>query len=303
MFALKEDCLRTIDGEVHIEFTTWKTKNEPVSVVRPANVLVVDAIHALKEHTKELRKQSGLPYLFLTKDWNKGTNIIRVPNYSMWGTRRLRLFFKRNNLYDGKGNPLHLTMHHFRHIFATYAIKSGMAIHEVMEALNHKSASMTEVYIDAGDYPKETMRKVLSGEIVISSTNQNVVECIESRDNPFKGTTTDQAEKLRRATKIEILPHGFCLHHPLRGEPCAQDGVCLGYQYFLVSADRLAVFEARLWRVNEELDKNSDTSIYTSKLNYQKQRLGFYVSDLQAKIAANKMLQGMQEGATDATRS
>lgn len=51
------------------------------------------------------------------------------------------------------------------------------------------------------------------------------------------------------------------------------------------------------------MDKNSDTSIYTSKLNYQKQRLGFYVSDLQAKIAANKMLQGMQEGATDATRS
>ncbi|SFF48529.1 Phage integrase family protein [Paenibacillus algorifonticola] len=195
-----------------------------------------------------------------------------------------------------------MTMHHFRHIFTTFAIKNGMAIHEVMEALNHKSASMTEVYIDAGDYPKEMMRIVLSGEMVVSSTNRNVVECIESNDNPFKGTTTDQAEKLWRATKIEILPHGFCLHHPLRGDPCAQDGVCLGCQYFLVPTDRLPVFEARLQRINEELTKNSDTSIYTSKLNFQKHRLGFYVNDLQTKIAANEILQENQEVAADAER-
>jgi hypothetical protein len=57
--ALKEDCLSVIGGETQIEFVTWKTKNEPVTVVRPANSLVVDSIQALKDFTKELRKQSG----------------------------------------------------------------------------------------------------------------------------------------------------------------------------------------------------------------------------------------------------
>ncbi|WP_158701558.1 hypothetical protein [Lentibacillus sp. Marseille-P4043] len=35
------------------------------------------------------------------------------------------------------------------------------------------------------------------------------------KHNPFKGKTTDQVDKLRKAMKIQVLSHILCLHHPM----------------------------------------------------------------------------------------
>lgn len=89
--------------------------------------------------------------------------------------------------------------------------------------------------------------------VAVSSTNRTVLEAIQQQDNSFKGKTTDQIDKLRRAMKIEVLPHRLCLHHPLRGDPCAQDGVCLGCNYFLAPAEMLPQYKERLARVEDEI--------------------------------------------------
>jgi integrase len=277
---LKANSLRVINGEYQLHYLTWKTKKTPEWVLRPANELVVETIHALEKHSESLRKESGLPYLFLFR-YDKQ---IKIACYSNWGKNRLNPFIAKHNLIDEKGKPLKLTQHYFRHIFATYAIKGGMKIHDVAEMMNHGTIMMTETYDHTKGQKQEIIKSILSGDIPVASTNGIVLESIESEANPFKGRTIDQIEKLRRALKIELLPHGVCLHHPMRGEPCHQDGVCLGCNAFIASACHLPVYQSRLERVNKELDTNNDKSIYSRKLCYQQEQLKDYISVLQKKM-------------------
>ncbi|MEB6551524.1 hypothetical protein MXL46_21340, partial [Heyndrickxia sporothermodurans] len=143
---------------------------------------------------------------------------------------------------------------------------------------------------------QEVIKDILSGEIPVTTTNKIVLESLEGEENPFKGLTTDQVDKMRRALKIELLPHGMCLHHPMRGEPCEQDGVCLGCHEFIASARHLPVYEARLERVEQELNTlDNDKSIYTTKLRFQQGMLEKYVSDLQKKLAEKEFQEALLE--------
>lgn len=282
VLSLKRGCLSVISGEYQIEYTTSKTTKEHINVFKPANQFVVEAVRKLEDSTKTLREQSRLPFLFLVKQNGK----IGLASFSNWSKNRINPFVKRNNILNSKGELLKLSHHYFRHIFATYALKKGMKVYEVAEMMNHKSIHMTETYSHLNDELQKMVISVLSGETPVSSTNKAVLNIIDSHENPFKGKTTDQVEKMRRAMKIEILPHGLCLHHPLRGEPCAQDGVCLGCNNFLAPSTMLDHYESRLKRVNLELDKlPKDNNIYTTKLSYQAGKLDYYIKDIKIKLS------------------
>jgi integrase len=282
--TLEANCLSTIDGEYQITYRTSKTTKTAIEVTKPANELVVDTIRRLEEHSVLFRKSSDSNYLFLIKSRNK-VNTIELASYSNWTARRLNPFLKKHDLRDENGELLYLTAHYFRHIFATYALKSGMKLQDVAEMMNHKSIMMTETYDHAKDEKQEIIKEILTGITPVTTTNKIVLESIEGQENPFKGLTTNQVDMMRRALKIELLPHGLCLHHPMRGEPCEQDGVCPECHEFLASAKHLSIYEKRLDKVNRELELyNSDMSIYTTKLNYQQGILEQYIFDLKQKI-------------------
>lgn len=283
--TLEADCLSLINGEYQITYRTSKTTKTAVKVTKPANELVVDTVKRLEEYSEPFRQQTNTKYLFLIKSPNKA-NTIKLASYSNWTDKRIKPFVEKYDLRDGNGELLRLTSHYFRHIFATYALKSGMKIQDVAEMLNHKSIMMTETYDHTKWEKQEVIKEILTGETPVATTNKIVLNSIEGEENPFKGLTTDQVDKMRRALKIELLPHGLCLHHPMRGEPCEQDGVCLGCHEFLASAKHIPVYKKRLKKINLELQTlDSDKSIYTTKLRYQQGMLEKYISDLQDKIA------------------
>ncbi|WP_077215212.1 tyrosine-type recombinase/integrase [Bacillus dakarensis] len=294
LVLMEANRLSVINGEAQITFRTWKTKKELIWVTRPANEIVVKTIKALEKHSEPFRKQIGQPYLFLDRVKNKVP--IQIADYSNWGKNRLNPFIKKHDLKDEYGNKLKLTQHYFRHIFTTYALKGGMKIHDVAEMLGHASIMMTETYDHTSEEKQEVIKGILSGDVSVSTTNKTVLASIEGDDNPFKGKTIDQVDKMRRSLKIELLPHGICLHHPMRGEPCAQDGVCLGCNNFLASSNHLPIYERRLEKVNEELNKTSnDRSIYSTKLRYQKGQLEKYVFDLQEKLAQKEFQESLEQ--------
>jgi len=282
--TLEAGCLSIINGEYQITYRTSKTTKTAIHVTKPANELVVDTVKRLEMHSEHFRKNLGSNLLFLIKSRNKA-NTIELASYSNWTDKRIKPFVKKHDLRDENGELLRLTAHYFRHIFATYALKNGMKIQDVAEMMNHKSIMMTETYDHTKGEKQEIIKEILTGETPVTTTNKIVLESIEGQENPFKGLTTDQVDKMRRALKIELLPHGLCLHHPMRGEPCEQDGICLGCHEFLASAKHLPVYEKRLDKVNHELESlNSDKSIYTTKLRYQQGMLEKYISDLRGKL-------------------
>ncbi|MDD1504568.1 tyrosine-type recombinase/integrase [Lysinibacillus sp. CNPSo 3705] len=283
--TLEAGCLSVINGEYQIRYRTSKTTKTAISVTKPANELVVSTIQRLEEHSTSFRKKTDSKYLFLMKSRNKA-NTIQLASFSNWTDKRLKPFIQKHDIRDENGQLIHLTAHYFRHIFATYALKSGMKLQDVAEMMNHKSIMMTETYDHTKGNKQEIIKEILTGEIPVTSTNKIVLESIEGEENPFKGLTTNQVDKMRKALKIELLPHGLCLHHPMRGEPCKQDGICLGCNEFLASAEYLPIYEKRLDKVQRELNiLDTDKNIYTTKLRYQLGMLEKYVSDLKRKIA------------------
>ncbi|WBL15106.1 tyrosine-type recombinase/integrase [Sutcliffiella sp. NC1] len=294
--SIKTNCIKTINGVAHLLLTTTKVDKSPVEVFLPANEIVVKTIDYLEKYAEPLRIESGLPYLFLTRNRNQKGFPICIASFSNWTKNRLKPFIEKHDIRDEYGKALKLTSHYFRHVFATYALKGGMKIHDVAEILNHKSLSMTETYDHSSEEKQEVVKEILSGEVPVTSTNKVVLESLEGDQNPFKGLTTENVDKMRRALKIELLPHGMCLHHPMRGEPCAQDGACLGCTNFLASSKHLPIYEKRLDKVNQELQsQRNGEGIYSTKLQYQKGKLEKYILELQKKMAKKEFREAMLE--------
>jgi integrase len=294
VLTLKLGCLSSVGGKAYVTFTSTKVNKEPVEVHKPANELVVKALKRVEESTRSLRKESGLPYLFLTRHrYLKGYPVV-VCSHANWNKNRLRPWMKKHDFRDVNGNFVDLTSHYFRHICATAAFDGGLTTMEVAELLGHKSILMTSTY-DHSD-KQQIVKDILSGETPIASTNKMVLEQLEGKNNPFKGKTIDQIEKMRRALKIELLPHGVCTHHPMRGEPCGQDSICLGCKHFIASARHLPIYKNRLYRVNEELKTCSkDNSIWSCKLKHQQVKLTDYIEALRTKMANDEYKQTMTE--------
>ncbi|MFJ5715966.1 tyrosine-type recombinase/integrase [Neobacillus sp. NPDC093127] len=282
VFSIEEGCLSIKNGDYYITYITSKTKNERVPVTVPANELVVNAVKRLEKETKNLREESGLTKLFLKRLGKK----IVIPNRNTW-SKRLFEFCLKNDIRDKDGEVLKLTHHYFRHICITYALKGGMSITDAAELANHSSIKMTLIYDHSKEEKQQIVRDILTGKMPVATTNKVVLQNLESPNNPyrFKGKTLsdEQVEKLSKALKIEVLPHGVCMHHPLKNEPCAQDGVCLGCNYFLACSNKLPLYKARIEKIDKQLEKEQGENIFKSKLQFNRDKLSYYINELEKK--------------------
>lgn len=285
IITIETNCLVKIDGDMMIDTSTTKLHAERTEVLKPANELVILAVEKLEEYSEPLRKESGLPYLFLNRQRNKKGYPVGLVSHSNWNKNYLRPWLKEHNLVDKNGNLLDYTSHTFRHVFATYALKGGASIEVISELMNHKSIRGTKYYTHLlQEDIKNRFSEILNENAIISGKKALQIKEKIKETQPFKGKTTDQVDKLRKAMKIEVLSHGLCLHHPMRNEPCLGDGVCLGCSNFITTPEFLEVHKERLTNVQRELSKAPSDGPFESKLRNMERYLIEIIQDLESQL-------------------
>jgi len=268
---LEAGCINKIDDDWVLEMWTRKTKKEPVRRLKPCNELVVEVIKELERITEPLRKESGLPYLFLYRArkpgykgerqerrgrWIKGSSegVIKVFDKANWNRDMLKPFVERWDIRE-KGELIPLTSHFFRHIFATWAHRNGMKIQSILSMFDHTSLTMTEVYTHISDEEmKSKMAEILSEDAVIAGVSVGRIKERLKNDNPFKGRTAEQIDLIMGAMRIKIMPNGVCFHHPARRDPCAGEGECVTCPNFVSAAIHLPVHKLRVRKLNLEIE-------------------------------------------------
>ncbi|WP_230199711.1 MULTISPECIES: tyrosine-type recombinase/integrase [Bacillaceae] len=285
IITIETGCLKPIGGETMIDCGTEKLHSERIEVLKPANELVIEVISKLEEYSRPLRKESGLPYLFLNRKRNEKGYPVALVNHPNWNKNYLRPWLREHQFYDSNGNLIDFTSHTLRHAFATYALKGGASIEVISEIMNHKTIRGTQHYTHPiQEEVKRRFNEVLNEGAILSGKKALQIKDKLKEHNPFKGKTTDQVDKLRRAMKIQVLSHGLCLHHPMRNEPCAGDGVCLGCRNFLTTPEFLDVHKGRLERVRNELSKVPSEGPYENKLRRMESYLVDIIKDLEKQL-------------------
>lgn len=285
IITIEEGCLKEISGETMIDCSTGKLHSERIEVIKPANALVIKAISKLEEYSRPLRKESGLLYLFLNRKKNTKGYPVALVNHPNWNKNYLRPWLKKHNFVDSNGNILDFTSHTFRHAFATYALKGGASIEVISDIMNHKSIRGTMHYTHPiQEEVKKRFNEVLNEGAILSGKKALQIKDKLKENNPFKGKTIDQVDKLRKAMKIQVLSHGLCLHHPMRNEPCAGEGVCMGCQNYLTTPEFLDVHKGRLERVRNELIKAPSTGPFENKLKTMENYLMNIIEDLERQM-------------------
>ncbi|SDJ43959.1 site-specific integrase [Paenibacillus naphthalenovorans] len=277
--------IEQIGGETKLVYSTGKLQAEPTRVYKPANALVVQAITKVEEYTAPLRKESGLPYLFLNRVRNVKGYPVGTVSHANWSKNFLRPWLQKHNLRDKNGNIADFSSHTFRHACATYALRGGASIETIRELLNHKSIRGTQHYTHLlqEDVRNKFAKVFNEGAVLVGKQALQIKDRLKV-NNPFKGKTIEQVDKLRKAHKIQILSHGLCLHHPMRNEPCEGDGVCLGCHNFLTTPDFLEVHRGRLQKIRAELAIAPAGGPYEAKLKTIEKYLVGIIDELESQM-------------------
>ncbi|RRJ62976.1 site-specific integrase [Paenibacillus oralis] len=277
--------IEPIGGETKLVYNTGKLQAEPTRVYKPANALVVQAITKVEKYTAPLRKESGLPYLFLNRIRNVKGYPVGIVSHANWSKNFLRPWLQKHNLRYKNGDIADFSSHTFRHACATYALKGGASLETIRELLNHKSIRGTQHYTHLlqEDVRNKFAKVFNEGAVLVGKQALQIKEKLKVI-NPFKGKTIEQVDKLRKAHKIQILSHGLCLHHPMRNEPCEGDGVCLGCRNFLTTPDFLEVHKGRLKKIRSELASAPAGGPYENKLKTIEKYLVGIIDELETQV-------------------
>lgn len=287
--TLKDNCLIENGALYSIKHFSRKLHNEEIEVIKPINEYVVFAINTLLDYTKERRKESKLPYLFINPNRSKKGYPIELVSHSSWGKNFLTPWLEKHNICDEHGNAMKITSHTFRHCFATYAISNGASIEVVSKMMGHVSIRGTQHYAKPIEEDvKNRFAEVFNEGAILSGKQAMQIKEKLKQNNPFKGKTVEQVDSLRKAMKIQVLSHGLCTHHPMRNEPCMGDGVCLGCKNFLTTPDFLDIHKNRLKNVQEQLKKAPEDGPYESKLKNIENYLIGIIEDLEKQLKEKK---------------
>lgn len=280
LLIIRSALIEEFNGQKQFSYVTAKLNHEPVRVYKPANELVVEAVRALEAYTKSFQSEwDGPSYLYLHKRVEKA-KVDRV-SHGNFNKSFIRPWIEKHHIKDSNNNSIDFTAHTFRHAFATYALKGGASIEVISRIMNHKSIRGTTHYSHVIENEvKQNFAKILHEGAIISGKKALQIKEKLKLQNPFKGKTIDQVDKVRRAMKIQILSHGLCLHHPMRNEPCTGDGVCLGCQNFLTTPEYLGVHKGRLEKIQRELSAAPPNGPYESKLKTMESYLIGVINDL-----------------------
>jgi len=129
--------IKQVGGDTMLIYSTGKLSPEPVEVSKPANQLVVYALDKIKEYAVPLQKESGLPYLFLSRNRSNKGYPVGLASHSNWNKNHLRPWIKQHNIRDKNNELIDFTSHTFRHAFASYALKGGASIEVALQHICH----------------------------------------------------------------------------------------------------------------------------------------------------------------------
>lgn len=233
VLSIRQGCVHTTnDGYDYMEVTLSKTeKGEPIIHKVFINELVKNAIEELEEYTKELREESGIKELFLTKSM-KLKNSIVVYKSDRFGEMKLNPFIKRWDIRDSKGNLYPLKSHQFRATFVRELIKQKVPIAHIMKQFSHVSIEMTSHYLTLQE---EEVKEIYSDMILGKDSKIAGLRAKEIKgklEEQFRGKTEQEIDdivsNLSKSMSFNPLPTGVCLYDFRRGN-CSDGDGCFFY--------------------------------------------------------------------------
>lgn len=233
VLSIRQGCVHTTnDGYDYMEVTLSKTeKGEPIIHKVFINELVKNAIEELEEYTKELREESGIKELFLTKSMKLKNNIV-VYKSDRFGEVKLNPFIKRWDIRDSKGNLYPLKSHQFRATFVRELIKQKVPIAHIMKQFSHVSIEMTSHYLTLQE---EEVKEIYSDMILGKDSKIAGLRAKEIKaklDEQFRGKTEQEIDdivsNLSKSMSFNPLPTGVCLYDFRRGN-CSDGDGCFFY--------------------------------------------------------------------------
>ena len=233
VLSIRQGCVYTTNaGYDYMEVSLSKTeKGEPINHKIFINELVKNTIAELEEYTKDLREESGLKELFLSKIRSKG-NVIDVLNIDNFSDKRLPQFIKRWDIRDSKGNLYPLKSHQFRATFVRELIKQKVPIAHIMKQFAHISIEMTSHYLTLQD---EEVKEIYSDMILGKDSKIAGLRAKEIKaklNEQFRGKTEQEIDdivsNLSKSMSFNPLPTGVCLYDFRRGN-CSDGDGCFFY--------------------------------------------------------------------------
>lgn len=230
VLSIRQGCVHTTnDGYDYMEVTLGKTeKGEPIIHKVFINELVKNAVVELEEYTKELREESELKELFLSKYKGKATTL----KITTWYEKRLPNFIKRWDIRDSKGNLYPLKSHQFRATFVRELIKQKVPIAHIMKQFAHVSIEMTSHYLTLQE---EEVKEIYSDMILGKDSKIAGLRAKEIKaklDEQFRGKTEQEIDdivsNLSKSMSFNPLPTGVCLYDFRRGN-CSDGDGCFFY--------------------------------------------------------------------------
>jgi len=282
VLSIQQGCVHTTnDGYDYMEVTLSKTeKGEPIIHKVFINELVKNTVAELEEHTKDLRKESELKELFLSKIRSKG-NLIDVLNIENFSDKRLPQFIKKWDIRDNKGNLYTLKSHQFRATFVKELIKQKVPIAHIMKQFAHVSIEMTSHYLTLQE---EEVKEIYSDMILGKDSKIAGLRAKEIKsklDEQFHGKTEQEIDdivsNLSKSMSFNPLPTGVCLYDFRRGNCSDGDGCffynCPNYvtevKFYPILKQELDLMEKEMARY-KELDRERDWQRQYVKYKYLK---------------------------------
>lgn len=233
VLSIRQGCVRTTsDGYDYMEVTLGKTeKGEPINHKVFINELIKNVVAELEEYTKDLRKESGLKELFLTKSTKLKGSIV-VYKADRFGEMKLNPFIEKWDIRDSKGNLYPLKSHQFRATFVRELIKQKVPIAHIMKQFAHVSIEMTSHYLTL----KEEEVKEIYSDMILGKDSKiaglRAKEIKNKLNEQFRGKTEEEIDNiisnLSKSMSFNPLPTGVCLYDFRRGN-CSDGDGCFFY--------------------------------------------------------------------------
>lgn len=233
VLSIRQGCVHTTnDGYAYMEVALGKTeKGEPIIHKVFINELVKNVVIELEEYTKNLREESGLKELFLTKSMKLNGSIV-VYKSDRFGEIKLNSFVKKWDIRDSKGNLYPLKSHQFRATFVRELIKQKVPIAHIMKQFAHVSIEMTSHYLTL----KEEEVKEIYSDMILGKDSKiaglRAKEIKAKLNEQFRGKTEQEIDdivsNLSKSMSFNPLPTGVCLYDFRRGN-CSDGDGCFFY--------------------------------------------------------------------------
>ncbi|QFZ22750.1 tyrosine-type recombinase/integrase [Saccharothrix syringae] len=183
----------------------------------------------------EKKTSAPLPFLFQRR-YGVRRRVISAYSFAGMITRTIA----RAGIVDANGEPIHVTPHDFRRMFATEAVSGGLPIHIVAKLLGHESLATTEGY--AAVYPEDVVRHYRS-----FITRRRAQRPSEEYRDPTD-TEWEEFHQHFRKRKVEL---GNCGRG--YGTPCQHEHACIRCPMLRPDASQRARLEEIVVNLQERL--------------------------------------------------